>query len=206
MSANSQRSSTAVAVQPQRPLAELLWPTSSTGAAFLRALVLMAFGTALLTLSAKINVPMYPVPMTMQTLVVLLLPVLYGWRLGTATIVAYLLEGAFGLPVFATGAGLAYMAGPTGGFLAGFVVSAAIVGLLAERGLDRSMVGIFALMIVGHAVILAMGFLWLAFGLGLGEVRAWAAGVLPFLVGSLVKSALGVAVVLAAQRSVKTSN
>jgi biotin transport system substrate-specific component len=202
---NSSTSSTAIALDgAQVPLAELLWPAGSVGAAVLRGLVLVAMGTALLTLSAKVNVPMYPVPMTMQTLVVLLLPVLYGWRLGTATIIAYLAEGAFGLPVFATGAGLAYMAGPTGGFLAGFVVATVIVGLMVAR-FDRSLTRLFAMMILGHIVILSMGFVWLAFGLSLGEVKAWMLGVHPFLAGSVVKSALGAALVLAVHRSVKTS-
>ncbi len=88
----------------------------------LRMALLAIVGTALLTASAKLNVPFYPVPMTMQTLVVLMLGAAYGWRLATATVVLYLVEGALGLPVFAgtpaLGIGLPYMMGPTGGFLA----------------------------------------------------------------------------------------
>jgi hypothetical protein len=117
-----------------------LWPAEGDTRSIGRALVLAVAGTLLLTLSAKMKVPFYPVPMTMQTLVVLVIGAVYGWRLGVATILLYLAEGASGLPVFADtperGIGLAYMMGPTGGYLLGFVVGAAIVGWLAERGWD----------------------------------------------------------------------
>ena len=117
----------------------------------LRMVLLAIVGTALLTRLAKLNVPFYPVPMTMQTLVVLMLGAAYGWRLATATVVLYLVEGALGLPVFAgtpaLGIGLPYMMGPTGGFLVGFVAGAALVGWLGERGLGRSFAGDGA----GHA-------------------------------------------------------
>ena len=99
-------------------------------------------GVCLLTLSAKLQVPFYPVPMTMQTLVVLMIGMAYGRVLGTATVAAYLLAGAAGLPVFAgtpeRGIGLAYMMGPTGGYLVGFLVSAWLMGALAERGWSSS--------------------------------------------------------------------
>jgi biotin transport system substrate-specific component len=130
--------------------------------------------------------------MTMQTLVVLLIGAAYGPKLGVATIAAYLIEGAAGLPVFAGPVGgLAYMAGPTGGFLAGFVVAAFAMGWLCERGWDGSATRLFAAMMLGHAMILALGWAWLAFGLHLGMSKAWLVGVLPFIAGSVVKSALG---------------
>ncbi len=109
-------------------LAGTLWPAGKAHA-LLRGLVLAVAGTALLTVSAKIQIPFYPVPMTMQTFVVLALGMAYGWRLGGATLLLYLAEGATGLPVFAgtpeKGIGLAYMLGGTGGYLAGFVLAAA---------------------------------------------------------------------------------
>lgn len=177
----------------RRSLAAALWPSPAEGAAgALRAIILVAVGTALLTLSAKVNVPLPYVPMTMQTLVVLLIGAAYGPKLGVATIAAYLIEGAAGLPVFAGPVGgLAYMAGPTGGFLAGFVPAAFAMGWLSERGWDGSAVRLFAAMMLGHAVILALGWAWLAFGLHLGMGKAWLVGVLPFIAGSVVKSALG---------------
>ena len=162
----------------------------------LRSLILIALGTALLTLSAKVNLPLPFVPMTLQTLVVLVIGAVYGWRLGCATIIAYLAEGAIGLPVFAGPVGgLAPLMGPTAGYLAGFVAAAFITGWLSERGWDRSVPLLFVAMALGHIVILAAGFGWLAFGMKLGVEKAWLVGVVPFLAGSLVKNALGAALV-----------
>ena len=96
----------------------------------------------LLAISAKVQVPFWPVPMTMQTFVVLMLGIAYGSRLGASTGVLYLVEGAIGLPVFAKGAGIAYLIGPTGGYLIGFVIAMYVVGLLAEKHWDRSVIGI----------------------------------------------------------------
>jgi len=173
--------------------------------AFLRAAVLLLAGAALLWISAKAKVPMYPVPMTMQTFVVLTLGVMLGARLGAATVGVYLLQGALGLPVFADtperGLGLAYMTGPTGGYLLGFLVAAALMGWLAERGLDRSVPRLLAAMALGHAVIFAFGWAWLAGFVGPG--KAWALGVEPFALATLVKSALGAALVPAVWRLVR---
>lgn len=170
-------------------------------AGILRATLLVAIGTALLTLSAKINLPLPYVPMTMQTLVVLMIGAAYGARLGMATLVAYLAEGALGLPVFAGPiGGLAPLMGPTAGYLFGFVVAAFIVGWLSERGWDRSVVRLFVAMGIGHVAILAMGFAWLAYGLHLGAEKAWLVGVTPFIAGSLIKNALGAVLVPAVRR------
>jgi biotin transport system substrate-specific component len=163
-------------------------PLASAG----RQVALVAMGTALLALSAKVNLPLPYVPMTMQSLVVLMIGAAYGARLGTATLVAYLAEGALGLPVFAGPVGgLAVLAGPTGGYLAGFVLGALLLGVLADRGWTRSMPVLGLAMLAGHVVILGAGFAWLAGGLGLGAAKAFAVGVVPFIAGSLVKSALG---------------
>jgi len=175
------------------PLAVALWPDSADGLSGLRrGAVLAALGTTLLTLSAKINLPLPYVPMTLQTLVVLLIGAAYGWRLGGITVMAYLAEGAVGLPVFAGPVGgLAPLIGPTAGYLFGFVAAAVIVGWLSERGWDRSVLLLFVAMGLGHMVILGCGFAWLAFGVKLGVAKAWLVGLAPFIAGAVVKSALG---------------
>ena len=186
------------------PIAAVLWPGRADGAAgIFRAVVLAALGTALLTVSAKINLPLPFVPMTLQTLVVLMIGAAYGWRLGVATVVAYLAEGAMGLPVFAGPVGgLAPLFGATAGYLFGFIVAAFVTGWLSERGWDRSVPLLFVAMAIGHMAILAMGFGWLAFGMKLGVEKAWLVGLLPFIAGSLVKNALGAALVPAVRRLV----
>src|SRR5262245_60405354 len=104
-------------------------------------IVLTVVGVLLLTLSAKIQIPLWPVPMTMQTYVILVIGMAYGTRLAMLTVFAYLLAGALGLPVFAgtpeKGIGIPYMLGPTGGYLAGFLAATLLMGKLAERGWDR---------------------------------------------------------------------
>lgn len=174
-------------------LAEAMLPAGQ--GRMLRQLLLAAVGVLLLTLSARVQVPFWPVPMTMQTYVVLVLSAAYGSRLGTATVLAYLAAGALGLPVFAgtpeKGLGLAYMAGPTGGYLAGFVVAAFATGWLAERGWDRSVVRLLAVMIAGHVVIFALGLGWLLQFTGGDLAKAWALGVAPFYVATVAKSGLG---------------
>lgn len=167
----------------------------SRGAVMLRDVSVVLLGTVLLTLSAKLKVPFYPVPMTMQTLVVLLLAATCGLRVGVAIVVAYLVEGAAGLPVFADtperGIGLSYMMGPTGGYLLGFVAAAAFAGLLADRGLARSWTGLTLMMVGGHVLMFGLGYAYL--GSIIGFEKAWTLGVLPFLPSTAVKIALGVA-------------
>ena len=182
-----------------------MWPRS-TGEAVgvLRAVVLVAFGSALMALSAKVSLPLPYVPMTLQTLVVLMIGAAYGWRLGSATMIAYLAEGALGLPVFAGPVGgIAPLIGPTAGYLFGFIAAAFLTGWLAERGWDRNVMLLFAAMAVGHVVILAAGFGWLAFGLGLGAAKAWQVGIVPFIAASLVKNALGATLMPAARRIIE---
>lgn len=181
-----------IAVHPT--LVSTLWPTRRE-ASFLRLTLLAIAGSLLLTLSAKIQVPFWPVPMTMQTLVVLVIGMAFGPRLGVATVGLYLAEGAFGLPVFAgtpaKGIGLAYMVGPTGGYLAGFVAATLVVGWLAERGWDRGILTTLAAMVLGTAAIYAFGLAWLAYLLDGG--RAVAYGLLPFLPAAALKIALATA-------------
>lgn len=187
------------------PLVTTLWPAAQgTAAEAARAAVLIVLGSALLALSAKINVPLPYVPMTMQTLVVVLIGAGYGARLGGMTVMAYLAEGAVGLPVFAGPVGgIAPLIGPTAGYLAGFVAAAFVTGWLSERGWDRSVLSLFVAMAFGHVIILAAGFAWLAGGIGLGVEKAWLVGVAPFIVGSIVKTALGAALLPAARRRLK---
>jgi biotin transport system substrate-specific component len=177
-------------------LAGTIWPAGKANAA-LRGMVLAVAGTALLTVAAKIQVPFYPVPMTLQTFVVLALGMAYGWRLGAATLLLYLAEGALGLPVFAgtpeKGIGLAYMLGGTGGYLIGFVLAAAACGWLAERGWDRNVAWTAAAMAIGNAIIYLPGLLWLGGLFGWDKpILDW--GLTPFLLGDLTKLALAAAV------------
>jgi biotin transport system substrate-specific component len=177
-------------------LAATLWPAQRSSR-IARAAALAVGGALALTLSAKIQVPFIPVPMTLQTLVVLVLGAAFGARLAAATVALYLLEGLLGLPVFAGAvAGPAYVAGPTGGFLLGFLIAAALIGFLAERGWDRSWGRLVAAMTLGHVAIFALGFGWLA--VLIGPEKAFALGVAPFALATIVKTLLAAALVGAA--------
>jgi len=167
-----------------------------TNSGLLTNVLLAVAGSLALWASAKISIPFYPVPMTMQTFVVLMIGMSYGWRLGGATILLYLAEGAIGLPVFAgtpeRGIGLAYMVGPTGGYLVGFVISAVTVGWLAERGWGQNPFTTLAAMTLGTTVIFVAGLIWL------GSVIGWdkpilVLGLTPFVFGAVLKIALAVA-------------
>lgn len=151
-------------------------------------------GTSLLTLSAKTHLPFYPVPLTLQTGAVLLIGLAFGARLGALTVVIYLLEGAFGLPVFSgspeRGVGLAYLAGPTGGYLVGFVPAAFIAGWVCERFRHPIVVAIGFL--GAMAIIYLLGLGWLSQYVGLQQ--AVAAGALPFILGDLIKIAMVAAI------------
>ena len=144
------------------------------------------FGTLFLTLSSYIEVPMIPVPITMQTFAVMLVGALYGWRLGGVTIVAWLLEGALGLPVLAGGAaGAQHFLGATGGYLFAFPVAGMVVGWLTERGWDGQRVWLsFLAMLIGNAICLVLGAAWLAVLIG-AEQAIMAGGVSFFFCGVL---------------------
>ena len=126
-------------------LDSLMTPSAATSAVTKAALVV--FGSLLLAVSAQFKIPLYPVPVTGQTLVVLLIGMTYGPRLGGITMAAYLFEGALGLPVFAGGAaGAAVLMGPTGGYLFGFLLAGVSMGYLAERGMGRTVVSTISAM------------------------------------------------------------
>jgi len=202
------RTSRAAASRLPVTLAELALPHDRVGA-ILRAALMMLAGVALLTLSAKVRVPFYPVPMTLQSLTVLLIGAAYGSRLGVATVLAYFTAGLFGMPVFTNTppllAGPAYFAGPTGGFLAGFLISAFVAGYAVERGLARRPVLLFSAMLAGQAAMFSLGFAWLAQfamlangSVGLGVEKAFTLAIQPFLIGDLVKTMLAAALAYSA--------
>lgn len=171
-------------------LATTLWPGISRSG--LNKLAIAIAGSILLTLSAKLQVPFWPVPMTMQTFVVLMLGATLGARLAGATVALYIAQGAMGLPVFATGAGLAYLAGPTGGYIFGFLIAATFVGWLSDQGYGRSLITVLMMFAVGETAIYAPGIAWLSTFTGFE--KAMSLGVFPFLPAEAVKIALACAV------------
>ena len=155
--------------------------------------VKVAVGVLLLAVLAQVRVQIGPVPITGQTLGVLLLGAAYGLPLGLASVGTYLVLGALGAPLFAGGAsGLAYLAGPTGGYLVGFVLAVALLGHLSRRGWDRGVVSCCLMLIAANLVIYLPGVLWLKQTLGTSWGATLAAGVTPFLVGDAVKVAIAV--------------
>jgi biotin transport system substrate-specific component len=158
----------------------------------------IVLGTLLITLCAKINVPVWPVPVTLQGFAVAALAAAFGMRIGVATVALYLFEGALGLPVFATGGGLPYLVGPTGGFLIGFLFMAAIIGYAADKGASRKPLKLFGAMLIGDAVLFALGFAWLLLMAGQAQwidqtnviTSAFTKAVQPFVVWDILKMAL----------------
>ncbi|MEM1081403.1 MAG: biotin transporter BioY [Pseudomonadota bacterium] len=169
-------------------------------------LLAVVIGCALLTLSSYIEVPMIPVPMTMQTYVVVVLGALYGWRLGALTVMAWLGQAAVGLPVLAGGSGgAAAFIGPTAGYLVAFPLAAALTGWLAARGWNgQRSAWAFLSMLLGHALCLFLGALWLTQLIGLEA--AITGGVVPFLSGAVLKSALAAVTLKAIGRGPKPTH
>ncbi|MEX0408875.1 biotin transporter BioY [Aquibium sp. LZ166] len=163
------------------------------GATLLGEALILIAGTIILTASAKAQVPFYPVPMTLQTLVVVALGLFLGPVRGSGIVIAYILQGLAGYPIFAgtppAPSGLAYVAGPTGGYLAGFAISAFAAGWLARKGYARTIPGAVTVAVVASALIYAPGLAWLGVFTGYGE-RLLTAGFYPFLLGDLVKSVI----------------
>lgn len=158
---------------------------------------IVVLGTLLITAAAKINVPVWPVPVTLQSFAIAALAAGFGMRIAVATVALYLAQGAFGLPVFATGGGAAYLVGPTGGFLLGFLAMAAIIGFAADRGASSRPFALFGAMMVGNAVMFAFGFAWLVAMAGQAAwvdqtnviASAFAKAVQPFIVWDILKMA-----------------
>ena len=143
------------------------------------------FGSIILIISAKIKVDLYPVPMTLQPLAVLMIGMLFGRNLAIATIGLYILEGIAGFPVFAYGGGLLYLFGPTGGFIVGFLIAGLVLGELADRGWGRNILSSIFCMILGMFIIYFFGILQLSAikGFAFAIIK----GFYPFLVGDLYK-------------------
>ncbi len=187
------------ALSAPHTLAGRLWPQTAANT-WGRAVLLAVLGTIALWVSAKIKVDLGAVPITMQSAVILGLGAAFGWRLGAATLMLYLAQGAAGLPVFAgtpeKGIGLAYMMGPTGGYLVGFVLAAAAIGYLSERGFDRHPLKMFVGMLAATALIYVPGLTWLS--VLIGAEKAIQFGLLPFIWGDVIKAGLAAAVFPAA--------
>ena len=156
----------------------------------IKYLLTIFLGSLLLTISAKITIPFYPVPMTMQTFVVVLMGATFGWKIGVTTISLYLLEGIIGFPVFAgtpeKGLGLVYFMGPTMGYLIGFLFAAFLAGYL---NLKTNIFLIFLKLILSVSIIYILGILWL------GHLIGWdkpllELGLMPFLLAELFKISL----------------
>ena len=176
-------------------LTELFGATEGTMRLAKQAALVVA-GIAVLAIAAKIKIPMWPVPITMGTFAVLSIGAAYGARLGLATILGYMLIGALGFDVFAGSSaekfGLEYIMGGTGGYLVGYVLATLLLGTLARKGWDRSAPKMAGAMLLGNALIYIPGLIWLGMLYGWDKpILAW--GLIPFLVGDVVKLALAAA-------------
>ena len=172
-------------VLPSPCFAEVLWPQSGA----VREILFALGGSWLVALTAQIVVPLWPVPITGQTFGALLVGALLGKKRGAISLLAYLGQGAVGLPVFAGGtAGIAKLAGPTGGYLVGLVVAAWVVGWLSQRGWDRRFTTAVAAMLIANISIYVFGLPWLANFVGWRAVLT--GGLMPFIVGDVLKIAL----------------
>ncbi|MEX0969529.1 MAG: biotin transporter BioY [Paracoccaceae bacterium] len=173
-------------------LSQAIW----SGNSVLRAGALVLGGSAIVALAAQISLPMYPVPMTLQTLAILAVGLTLGARLGTLALLAYLAEGAAGLPVFANGgAGMAYMMGPTAGFLAGFVMMAFIAGYASDKGLTRSFIGATLVAIIASVMLYVPGIAYPAAAMGKTFPELFSGWMLPFLIGDVVKAVLAALII-----------
>jgi biotin transport system substrate-specific component len=170
--------------------------------------VVLVLGVAFLTASSYVQVPMYPVPMTMQTFAVLTVGAFCGWRLGLATVVAWLALAMLNVPVLSEGkAGLAVFIGTTGGYIAAFPLMAIFIGWMAERGWTARTIPAFVTLLIAEILCFAMGVSWLSTlpdptaptaTIGLNKAIAW--GLMPFALGDLVKTVLATAILTAGRR------
>lgn len=194
----------------KKVLSEAILP-SEGNALMLKRVALVVLGIAALAVAAKIRVPFWPVPITMQTFVVLTVGAAYGMRLGVATLLGYLLVGALGFDIFTSSSaenyGIAYMTGGTGGYLAGFLLAAGVLGWLARQGWDRGVVKMAAAMLIGNAIIYVPGVLWLGYlyagSQGWATVLDW--GLWPFLAGDALKLGLAALILPMAWKAVGTA-
>ncbi len=170
-------------------------------------IVLIISGSFLIGLCAQVKIwlPFSPVPVTGQTFAVLMMGTLFGARRGCLCVLAYLTEGIAGLPVFAAAGGPAALAGPTGGYLIGFLAAAYITGLLAEKGWDRRVGTTIVAMLLGNAVIYAFGLARLACLMGINKTIL-TVGLYPFVPGDILKTILAAAILPAGWKLLKEIN
>ena len=162
----------------------------NTQSQLVKSLLIIFIGSIILTVSAKIKIPFYPVPMTMQTFIVLFLGISFGYKIALATVSLYLLEGILGLPVFSNsperGVGLAYFTGPTMGYLIGFLSACFLASLVKN---DDNYFFIFFKLIFSVSTIYILGILWLGTLIG-WDKPIFTLGVMPFLVAEIFKICL----------------
>ena len=153
----------------------------------IKSLFIIFFGSIILAISSKIKIPFYPVPMTMQTFVVMFLGISFGYKIALATVTLYLLEGILGLPVFSNsperGVGLSYFTGPTMGYLLGFLTASFLASLINK---DDNYFLIFLKLIFSVSTIYLLGILWLGTVIG-WDKPIFELGVMPFLLAEFFK-------------------
>lgn len=181
---------TSISLSPRREvLADVVVPRGAVA-----DIALIAGGTALTAVMAQLAVPLWPVPVTGQTLAVLLVGSALGARRGTLSMMLYWAVGVLGLPVFSDGGhGLGAALGPSGGYILGFIVSAYAVGKLAERGGDRTFLTGVLSFCAGTVITFSVGMVWLAMSLGAGLQQTLEWGLYPFILGGIVKALLAAA-------------
>ena len=162
---------------------------------FVYVLLTSIIGSFLLAISSKVQIPLTPVPVTLQTLVLLVMSMFLGWRGAVGATSLYLFQGAIGLPVFAHGGGFIVLFGPTGGYLFGFLIASLVVGYLAEKGWDKSVVLTFTSMTIGTLIIYLFGVIWLSYLKDLNTALVF--GLLPFITPDILKICLGTCLVSA---------
>lgn len=171
-------------------------------------MVLTISASILLIISAKLQIPFWPIPITMQSLLVILIPLMVGLEMGLAVVSLYLAYGFLGLPVFAgtpeKGIGILYMVGPTGGYLLGFLFSTFVLGLLKDQGFIKNNLYLIIATLIGNLIIFSFGVLWLAKFVGFP--RSMELGFFPFIYGGLFKTVLVVLVYNLYQKSLEKSN
>ena len=160
---------------------------------FVYVLLTSIIGSFLLAISSKVQIPLTPVPVTLQTLVLLVMSMFLGWRGAVGATSLYLFQGAIGLPVFAHGGGFIILFGPTGGYLFGFLIASLVVGYLAEKGWDKSVVLTFTSMTIGTLIIYLFGVIWLSYLKDLNTALVF--GLLPFITPDILKICLGTCLV-----------
>ena len=178
--------------------------------AMVRNALLVVFGSILLAISSKIQIPLWPVSVTAQSLVLMVMGATFGWRLAGATVVLYWLQGIVGLPVFSTGGGALYFFGasPSAGFLWGFLPAAMFIGAASQWGMARNPIMLAGAMLIAHVIMYVPGLAW--GNTFVGNVSWMAEGQLfekfmyPFMVGDLTKIVIAVIVVPVAYKAVET--